>query len=85
MTTETQNSRFRYRIFTMVVLLALINYIDRGAMPMPPPTSPASTGWTGATGARCWAISATATWWARCSAACWPTATARARSGSWPA
>ena len=32
MTTETQNSRFRYRIFTMVVLLALINYIDRGAM-----------------------------------------------------
>ena len=32
MTTESQNSRFRYRIFTMVVLLALINYIDRGAM-----------------------------------------------------
>ena len=32
MTPDTQNSRFRYRIFTMVVLLALINYIDRGAM-----------------------------------------------------
>lgn len=29
---ESRNSRFRYRIFTMVVLLALINYIDRGAM-----------------------------------------------------
>ncbi|WP_448684868.1 MFS transporter [Achromobacter xylosoxidans] len=32
MTLESRNSRFRYRIFTMVVLLALINYIDRGAM-----------------------------------------------------
>ncbi|MGB3818294.1 MFS transporter [Achromobacter pulmonis] len=32
MTPESQNSRFRYRIFSMVVLLALINYIDRGAM-----------------------------------------------------
>lgn len=32
MALESRNSRFRYRIFTMVVLLALINYIDRGAM-----------------------------------------------------
>lgn len=30
MTLESRNSRFRYRIFTMVVLLALINYIEIG-------------------------------------------------------
>src|ERR1700744_508052 len=32
MTSDSQKTRFRYRIFSMVVLLALINYIDRGAM-----------------------------------------------------
>jgi MFS transporter, ACS family, hexuronate transporter len=32
MTTNNQSCRFRYRVFSMVVLLTLINYIDRGAM-----------------------------------------------------
>ena len=29
---NSKNARFRYRIFSMVLLLALINYIDRGAL-----------------------------------------------------
>lgn len=32
MTTALTDSRYRYRIFAMVFFIALINYVDRGAL-----------------------------------------------------
>lgn len=32
MTTDLTDSRYRYRIFAMVFFIALINYVDRGAL-----------------------------------------------------
>ena len=81
MTNALTDSRYRYRIFAMVFFIALINYVDRGALSFAANDISHEFNFNKAQLGAVWATSALVICSVRCAAAFWPTVSAPKKSG----